>query len=444
MCFTAPGPGYIARVTGSSGGGIATRAMITDVTSTSAGPRTRRAINLERWPDMAPPPPAPLRSALARAAMRRMARHAKLRVELPDGSHMGPDDGPVLQVESSEGFFTRLGRDGKIGFGEAFMAGDCDAPDLAAAIEPLARNVDSLIPRWLQWIRSVYEARQPVAEDNDRRGARSNIHRHYDLSNDLFALFLDETMTYSSALFDDMSESLTTAQHRKIDRLLDQAGVAAECRVLEIGTGWGELAIRAARRGAAVTTITLSEEQAALAVKRTKAAGVAGLVDVRICDYRDIEGAYDAIVSVEMIEAVGERWWPTYFEVLDRRLAPGGRVGLQAIVMPHRRMMAARRSYSWIHKYIFPGGIIPSVHAIERIVGRRTSLEIADAKHFGASYAETLRRWQDRFVAAADAVDALGFDATFRRMWLFYLAYCEAGFRAGYLDVVQFTLEKPK
>jgi cyclopropane-fatty-acyl-phospholipid synthase len=210
--------------------------------------------------------------------------------------------------------------------------------------------------------------------------------------------------------------------------------------VLEIGSGWGELAIRAARRGASVTTITLSEEQALLAKQRAKAAGVSGLVDVQLCDYRDVEGTYDAIVSVEMIEAVGERWWPEYFAVLDRRLAPGGRVGLQAIVMPHRRMLAARRSYTWIHKYIFPGGIIPSVEAIKAIVANKTSLQIVEAKRFGKSYAETLRRWQERFIAATSAVDALGFDETFRRMWRFYLAYCEAGFRAGYLDVVQFTM----
>jgi cyclopropane-fatty-acyl-phospholipid synthase len=413
--------------------------MITDVTSTPAATAPLSAISLERWPDMAPPPPAPVRAALARIVMRRVARHARLRVDLPDGSHLGPDDAPRLRVNSPDAFFTRLGRDGKIGFGEGFMAGDWDAPDPAAAIEPLARDIESLVPRWLQWVRGAYDARPPADEDNDLVGARRNIHRHYDLSNDLFARFLDESMTYSSALFEDPAhESLTTAQHRKIDRLLDQAGVTRDSRVLEIGTGWGELAIRAARRGASVTTLTLSTEQAALAVERSKTAGVAGLVDVRLCDYRDVDGTYDAIVSVEMIEAVGERWWPTYFDILDRRLAPGGRIGLQAIVMPHRRMLAARRSYSWIHKYIFPGGIIPSMEAIKDIVAHKTSLQI---KRFGASYAETLRRWQERFAGAADAVEALGFDETFRRMWHFYLAYCEAGFRAGYLDVVQLTMK---
>ncbi|HVY11578.1 MAG TPA: cyclopropane-fatty-acyl-phospholipid synthase family protein, partial [Mycobacteriales bacterium] len=279
--------------------------------------------------------------------------------------------------------------------------------------------------------------------DNDRSGARRNISRHYDLSNDMFALFLDETMTYSGALFErPAEETLADAQRRKIDRLLDQAGVTDGTRLLEIGTGWGELAIRAASRGASVTTITLSVEQADLARERARAAGVADLIDIRLCDYRDVDGSYDAIVSVEMIEAVGERWWPTYFEVLEQRLAPGGRIGLQAIVMPHHRMMASRRAYTWIHKYIFPGGRIPSLRAVETILADRTALRVADRLTFGSSYAETLRRWRQSFHAASERLAGLGFDETFRRMWTFYLAYCEGGFRAGHLDVVQLTMTR--
>jgi cyclopropane-fatty-acyl-phospholipid synthase len=402
-------------------------------------------VDLARWPDMAPPEPAPVRAALARSVMRRVARRADLRVELPDGSSFGPADAPVMQVVAPEYFFTRLGRDGKIGFGEAFMAGDWTTPDLAGVIERIARDPGTLIPPRLQWLRGLVDARRPDAEDNDRAGARSNISRHYDLSNELFSMFLDRSMTYSSALFDGAGhdgESLTAAQHRKIDRLLDQAGVTNGSRVLEIGTGWGELAIRAARRGATVTTITLSIEQAALAARRAETAGVADRVDIRLCDYRDIDGEYDAVVSVEMIEAVGERWWPTYFRVLDRRLAPGGRIGLQAIVMPHDRLLASRASYTWIHKYIFPGGLLPSVEAIREVVSDRTSLMITDAKHFGQSYAETLRRWRERFTVNASKIDKLGFDETFRRMWTFYLAYCEGGFRANYIDVVQFTMAR--
>jgi cyclopropane-fatty-acyl-phospholipid synthase len=400
-------------------------------------------IDLTRWPEMASPEPAPIRAAIARTVMRRVAKRAGLRVQLPDGSGFGPRNAPLIRLVSPDDFFTRLGRDGKIGFGEAYMAGDWEAPDLAAAIEPLARDVGSLVPQRLQWIRRLYDARHPAAEDNDRKGSRANISRHYDLSNDLFALFLDETMTYSSALFTDAAhEDLTTAQHRKIDRLLDQTGVTAGTRLLEIGTGWGELAIRAAQRGAKVTTITLSVEQASLAVDRAREAGVIDNIEVELCDYRDVEGTYDAIVSVEMIEAVGEKWWPTYFETLESRLAPGGRIGIQAIVMPHDRMLASRTSWTWIHKYIFPGGLLPSVQAIDEIVKAKTSLRIADNTGFGTSYAETLKQWRARFIANAADVDAIGFDETFRRMWTFYLAYCEAGFAAHYLDVVQLTLTR--
>jgi cyclopropane-fatty-acyl-phospholipid synthase len=401
------------------------------------------ATDLQRWPGLAAPKPAPIRSGVARVVMRRVARRAGLRVELPDGSYYGQAEAPVMRILAPRRFYRRIGRGGKIGFGEAYMAGDWDAPDLTAAIEPLARDVGSLVPARLQWIRSLYDARHPAEEDNDRGGARTNVARHYDLSNELFAAFLDETMTYSSAMFADPdTEPLAAAQHRKIDRLLDAVGVGHGTRVLEIGTGWGELAIRAARRGAAVTTITLSAEQASLAFDRAKSAGLAGLVDVRLCDYRDVMGAFDAIISVEMIEAVGERWWPVYFEALDRRLAPGGRIGIQAIVMPHQRMLDSRRSYTWIHKYIFPGGIIPSIQAIEDTVRSHTRLQITDRTAFGHSYAETLRRWRQKFDASRQIVESAGFDATFQRMWRFYLAYCEAGFRTGYLDVVQLTMTK--
>ena len=396
-----------------------------------------------RWPAMAPPRPAPIRATAARALLARVARRTGLTVTLPDGSHLGPSGGPVLAIRRPREFFTRLGRHGNIGFGEAFMAGDWDAPDLVAVLEPIARNVATLVPHRLQRLRRFYDPRLPAVEDNNRHGARRNIARHYDLSNELFAAFLDETMTYSSALFaDGFGEPLADAQRRKIDRLLDLASVGAGTKLLEIGTGWGELSIRAARRGAHVTTLTLSSEQAALAERRAKEADVADRIDIRLQDYRDVDGKYDAIVSVEMIEAVGEKWWPTYFRTLDERLAPGGAVGLQAILMPHDRMLASKSSWSWINKYIFPGGIIMSERAIEDMLAKHTALHIADRLHFGSSYAETLRRWRETFVAAADRVDMLGFDETFRRMWTLYLAYSEAGFRAGYLDVGHFLLRR--
>jgi cyclopropane-fatty-acyl-phospholipid synthase len=289
--------------------------------------------------------------------------------------------------------------------------------------------------------------RQPEAHDNTVEGARQNIHHHYDLSNDLFKTFLDESMTYSSAIFNGepygADEDLADAQRRKVDRLLDAANVRTGSRVLEIGTGWGELAIRAAGRGATVTSLTISAEQAALARQRIEAAKLSHRASVLMQDYREAQGTYDSVVSVEMIEAVGANHWDEYFSTIDRLLVPGGRVGLQAILQDDYTVLATRDSYTWIRKYIFPGGQIASVEAIERVLARATSLRVADRYAFGRHYAETLRRWRQRFETRAKDVSNLGFDETFRRMWSLYLAYSEAGFRTGYLDVAQFTLTKP-
>lgn len=227
---------------------------------------------------------------------------------------------------------------------------------------------------------------------------------------------------------------------RKIDGVLDHAGVRQGSRVLEIGTGWGALAIRAAERGATVTSLTISEQQRKLALDRVRDAGLHDRVTVELRDYREEHGQYDAVVSVEMIEAVGAEYWPEYFSVLDRVLAPGGRVGLQAITMPHDRMIACKATYSWIHKYVFPGGLIPSVRSIEESVRDHTRLRIVETRSFGHDHAETLRRWRDTFLTRWDEVAELGFDDTFRRMWEFYLAYSEAGFRVGYLGVQQFAM----
>jgi cyclopropane-fatty-acyl-phospholipid synthase len=219
--------------------------------------------------------------------------------------------------------------------------------------------------------------------------------------------------------------------------------VGRDSRVLEIGTGWGGLAIRAAQRGARVTSLTISTEQAELARERVAAAGVTDLVDVQLRDYREANGRYDAVVSVEMIEAVGANHWDEYFSTVDRVLVPGGRFGLQAILQDDRTVRATRDTYTWIRKYIFPGGQCASVEAIERTLAEHTSLRIADQFHFGRHYAQTLHRWRTTFEEHAADVEALGFDETFRRMWSLYLAYSEAGFRTGYLDVAQFTITKP-
>jgi cyclopropane-fatty-acyl-phospholipid synthase len=408
-------------------------------------------IDATRWPDVVRVPRRPFRAAVARRLFVRAMSRLPLRVEMADGAVLGADpNGPLLVVHDPAALYARVGDGALIGFGEAYLAGNWDSPQLVEVLEVLASHVAGLVPRPLQLLRGLGTLRQPTSFANTRSGARRNIARHYDLSNDLFALFLDETMTYSSALFaqDPLGThdvcDLEAAQRRKIDRLLDQARVGPGTRLLEIGTGWGELAIRAAALGAKVTTITLSEEQADLARRRLVGLGLSDRVDVQLRDYRDVEGQFDAVVSVEMLEAVGAEYWETYFRTVDRLLAPGGRFALQTITMPHHRMRATRRTWTFIHKYVFPGGSLPSPEAIRDIAVHKTELTLRDDLSFGAHYAATLAIWRQRFEARAGEVADLGFDSTFRRMWRFYLAWSEAGFRSGYLDVHQMLMEKAR
>jgi cyclopropane-fatty-acyl-phospholipid synthase len=419
------------------------------------------------WPGLDTVPTG-LRTAISAHVARRLFEAAVNRldvtvlVEDPDRTRSLGRGGPVMTVHRPAEFFTRIGRHQLIGFGEAYLTGSWDAEDVSGFLTVLAAELPTLVPRSLQNLRATVVARPPRMHRNSQRNTRDNIAHHYDLSNDLFGLFLDPTLSYSSALFD--AEVLSTSGHRqavapvqgadlyagqlrKIDRLLDEARVGQDSRVLEIGTGWGELAIRAARRGATVRTVTLSTEQQALAEDRIAATGMADRVTVDLCDYRDLRpdhGRYDAIVSVEMIEAVGHEYWSTYFSKLDELLAPGGRVAIQSITMPHDRMLATRHTYTWINKYIFPGGFLPSVEAVDQVTSRDTTLRVSNRLSMGLHYAETLRQWDEAFVAASDAVRRLGFDATFERMWHFYLEYARAGFTSGYLDVQQFTLARPE
>jgi cyclopropane-fatty-acyl-phospholipid synthase len=394
----------------------------------------------ERWPGLATAPSSPVRAWVAEQMFRRIVRRLPVLVVFPGGERLGRG-GPVMRLVRPAAFFHRLGVDAKIGFGEAYMAGDWTSPYPARFLTPFAERMATLVPRPLQVLRRWVDAAHPAGERNTVAGARGNIHRHYDLSNEMFEAFLDPSMTYSSAWFGP-DDDLAAAQLRKIDGVLDLAGVTQGTQLLEIGTGWGALAIRAAGRGARVTTLTISAEQKQLAEDRIAAAGLSSRVEVLLQDYREAQGSYDAVVSVEMIEAVGEEYWPTYFATIERVLRPGGRVGLQAITMPHDRMLATRRSYTWIHKYVFPGGQLLSVPAVEQNAAS-AGLEITARRRLGLHYARTLHEWRERFLAGWPAVEAAGFDEVFRRMWDFYLSYCEAGFRSGYLDTWQFAMRRP-
>ena len=427
------------------------------MTTTPHRPQTSRV-----WDELDTVPSGPRAEVAARIA-RRIFRAAMRRLPVTvheDGATYGAG-GPEMVIHRPREFYARVGQDGLIGFGESYLTGAWDAADLGGFLTVLAGELPTLVPAPLQRLRAAYVRRPPRTQRNSEHNTRGNVSHHYDLSNEMFRLWLDETMSYSAALFDTSvvdrgdhleaappesgdDEPLAAAQARKIERLLDRAGVRSGSRVLEIGTGWGELAIRAARRGATVHSVTLSSEQLELAEDRIAAAGFTDRCTVELCDYRAVQGSYDAIVSVEMIEAVGHEYWSTYFRTIDSVLAPGGRVGLQSITMAHDRMLATRRTWTWINKYIFPGGFLPSVQAIDEITRSQTELRITDRLSFGHHYAETLTRWDAAFTAATDEVRALGFDDTFERMWHFYLEYSRAGFASGYLDVQQLTLERAR
>ncbi len=398
-----------------------------------------------RWPGIAHTPRTPAKARAAKAILKPTINRVPVRLTMADGTQWGAGDAgaPEMRIVRPKAFFARLGADTKIGFGEAYMAGDWTTgagTDLADLLTPFAERLTSIVPVPLQKFRVFVDKKLPHHQRNSVNGSRKNIEAHYDLSNELFAQFLDPSMNYSSAWFEG-DETLEQAQMRKIDAVLDDAHVGEGTRVLEIGSGWGSLAIRAAQRGANVTTITISKEQAALAEERFAEAGVE--VDLQLVDYREVTGEYDAIVSVEMIEAVGEEFWPTYFSTIDKLLAPGGHVAIQAITMDHHRYLATRNSYGWIQKYIFPGGLLPSLDAIDEVLAGHTTLVVTNQRPLGSHYARTLRMWRDSFNANWATINTQGFDETFRRMWEFYLAYCEAGFKTGYINVHQISMSRP-
>lgn len=365
-----------------------------------------------------------------------------LTVAMPDGQHLrfgGHEDGPDAHISlHSHDLAHRALKRGQIGVAESYLAGHWTTPDLTAFIELFCRNPD-LIDELLEdrpLVRLVYNLSHWLNR-NTRRGSKRNIEAHYDLGNTFYARWLDPSMTYSSALFGDKTDDLDAAQAEKYRSLAEKIALSPDCHVLEVGCGWGGFAEFAAKDvGARVTGITISQEQHDFAKERIFKAGLADKVDIRLEDYRDTEGTYDRIASIEMFEAVGEEYWPAYFAMLRDRLRTDGRAGLQVITIQDEMFDVYRREPDFIQKYIFPGGMLPSPSAL-KAVADKAGLSLDREKVFGLDYARTLAIWRDRFTAAWPDIKGLGFDERFRRLWEFYLSYCEAGFRSGNIDVRQ-------
>ncbi|HUQ78378.1 MAG TPA: cyclopropane-fatty-acyl-phospholipid synthase family protein [Patescibacteria group bacterium] len=384
------------------------------------------------------------------AAARRI-RVGQLVIVLPDGTRevVGAADnsGPRAEIRiHDERAVIRMFVGGETGAGEAWMDGSWSSPDLPALLKLAARNRDALaLTRG--WWRMPLQVPRIIGHRlrrNTVAQASRNIRRHYDLGNDFYRLFLDETMTYSSAVFERDDQSLADAQRAKYRVVAERAGIRRGMHVLEIGSGWGGFALHAAGElGARVTSLTISPAQQALARERIRAAGLEDLVTVELRDYREIEGQYDAIVSIEMLEAVGHEYFATYFAACDRALRPGGRMSLQSITFPDADYDAQRRSANWIQTYIFPGGLLPSLAVIEEATAG-TRLLVTGVQDVAASYARTLATWRSNFLGRIDEVRAQGFDERFIRMWEYYLAISEAGFATGITQVQQIVLEKKR
>ena len=374
--------------------------------------------------------------------------HGTLSVQFPDRSMKIYGNGSLPHAAlslSNWNVFLASMKSGDIGFAESYIAGDWRTPSLSELLRVMIQNrrvVEDLIyGSW--WGRMIYRVRH-LLNRNHKANSRKNIHAHYDLGNAFYELWLDSTMNYSSALFQgDFSLSMQEAQHAKVRRALQATDVTQGSRVLEIGCGWGALAEMATMEmGAHVTGVTLSTEQLAFANARMKWNGKADQADLRLQDYRDIDdGPYDAVCSIEMIEAVGQEYWPTYFQAISKLLKPGGKACVQSIVIDDALFDRYVKSTDFIQQYIFPGGCLPSPTEFRR-QAERAGLKVIDELKFGPDYAETLRRWRHDFMAQESQVLTLGFDNKFLRTWEFYLAYCEAAFDEANTDVIQFTLQK--
>jgi cyclopropane-fatty-acyl-phospholipid synthase len=404
-------------------------------------------MNPESRQDLLQEQPVPWTAALLVGTFEKL-RYGQLTIVLPGGRRRvitGEQPGPVgtLYLMRPLRLTLRLIHNGTIGLAEGYMAADWRAVNLTDVLHVLAVNESCFGPMGGSTVvGGLIERLRHLTNHNSLRGSRRNIAHHYDLGNDFYRLWLDETMTYSCALFGQGDEPMVESQARKFDRLIDQLDARPGDHILEIGCGWGGFALHAAQRGYRVTGITLSKEQLAHARKVIAEHGLEGQVQFELRDYRTLDTEYDHIVSIEMFEAVGEQYWPLYFQTLRRCLKPGGRAAIQVITIDEERFKTYRANADFIQKYIFPGGMLPPVRVFEESA-REVGLEVRDEAFFGLDYARTLRLWDERVLAASADIDAIGFDEQFQRMWRFYLSYCEAGFKSGRIDLMQIALERP-
>jgi cyclopropane-fatty-acyl-phospholipid synthase len=388
-------------------------------------------------------------SFATRQALKLAARltRGELTVTLPDGRILlfrGTETGPHAQIEVHDfRFAARLSDGGDLGFAEAYLRREWDTPDLAKFLELFAANypvIQTLLAG--KPLVRLWQMFQHFRRRNTKSQARKNIHAHYDLGNQFYGAWLDRTMTYSSAIFSPGCTDLAAGQTRKYKALAEQTGIKPGDHVLEIGCGWGGFAEYAAREiGCKVTGLTISREQFDFAQERIQQAGLSDRVTFKLQDYRDEKGTYDRIASIEMFEAVGEAFWPAYFEQLRDRLRPGGTAGLQVITIRDESFKVYRSELDFIRAYIFPGGMLPTP-TIMKTLGQKFGVPLTHEHIFGLDYANTLASWRDRFRAAWPQLVPMGFDERFRRMWEYYLAYCEAGFRTGNIDVRQMVFAK--
>lgn len=382
---------------------------------------------------------------LLKAAAR--MRAGALRMELPSGEILtfgGAKPGPEgMMIIKDYRFARRVLMQGDIGLAETYFMGQWDTPNLTAVLGVFSANIEELAQAFKGKLPAIaVNMLRHVMHRNSKKGSKRNILAHYDLGNDFYQRWLDGSMTYSSARFDEEAQSLEAAQARKYQTLAESLALKPGQHVLEIGCGWGGFAEYAAREyGVKVTGVTISDAQYAFATERMKKSGLQDQVEIVLRDYRDIEGQFDAVASIEMFEAVGERYWPTYFEKIAQVLKPGGRANLQIITIREELFESYRRRADFIQRYIFPGGMLPSVNRLKEEAAR-AGLAWQGATEFGQSYARTLAEWARRFGEQWNEIRKLGFDERFRRLWNFYLSYCEAGFKSGRIDVGQFALVK--